>query len=147
MAPEEHEIRLFQQYDNWPSDITDDELLVEPLAYFGHYDRNHIRLVLDPDINWIEQSVPPDLSLEKVRFEDANGQIHCIPLERFEGKPLPEGSTVFEADWSHTHCSFCWQRIESGEIGQLVEYPNGAATGHADGVIPTLCSPMISVHC
>ena len=56
---------MFQQYDNWPSDITDDELLVEPLAYFGHYDRNHIRVVLDPDIKLDRAERAPGLVIRE----------------------------------------------------------------------------------
>lgn len=123
-APEGQEVRLFQEHDNWPSDITDEELLAGPLAYFGRHNRDHVRLALDPDINWIEQTVPPESSLEKVHFTDAEGKVHSMPLECFECRPLPEGAEIFEADWSHRHCSFCMQRIESGEIGNVAEYPN-----------------------
>jgi hypothetical protein len=118
-GPDSANICLFQQHENWTSKITDAELLTETITYFGHYDKNHIELALDPAISWSEDRVPPDTSLEKVRFEDQDGKTHFIPLECFKGEPLPKGSTIIESDWSHRHCSFCWERTESGEIGYV----------------------------
>jgi hypothetical protein len=142
ISPETEDVRIFQQHDNWPNDITDEELLSEPLAYLGRYGEKHVTLALDTELHWIELSVPPDESLEKVRFTDGEGEVHCVPLKNFGEQPLPEGAEVFQASWNHWHCSFCWERIESGEFARVVEYPNGTA----DQVCPWCYSNAVSPH-
>jgi ribosomal protein L24E len=127
-APEGDLLRLFQQHDHWPSDIADEELLSKPLAYLGRHTKFQIKLSLDPEIDWQEQPVPSESNLEKVRFTDADGRVQLLPLVCFEGATLPQGATVFQSDWSHRHCDFCIQRIESGEKGHLTVLPNGAET-------------------
>jgi hypothetical protein len=117
-SPEGDCVRLVYDADPEP-EITESELLTEYLAYCGGNFKQRVELALDPTINWTEQRVPPEASLEKVRFQDEDGQTHFIHLERFGGGSLPEGSTIVELDWNHKHCSFCWERIESGEIGYV----------------------------
>jgi hypothetical protein len=115
-APEGQTMRRFEHDANWPTDITEAELLSRRLSYMGSYDARHIELAFDPDFKWEEIRFSEQESIQcKVIGTDGRSYRKWTKYE--EGAELPEGSTIVEKGWDHEHCTFCWRHIDPGDIG------------------------------
>ena len=115
-SPEGQKTRRFQHDANWPTDITEAELLSRRLSYLGSYDARHLDLAFDPDINWEERRFSSQKAIQS-KVIGTDGLAYRKWTKYDDGAEIPEGSIIIAAGWDHEHCTFCSRHIDPGDIG------------------------------
>jgi hypothetical protein len=98
------------------SDIYEREVVGANLAFFSNYDARRLKLVLDPDITWSKVDFQPRKAIQ-AHIIGTDGQPYTRRSVYEEGRQLKEGESIVEGAWNHEHCIFCWNTINSENIG------------------------------
>jgi hypothetical protein len=117
ISPSSSPLREVEFSDGSDFEISLEELKSEQLTYFGAaYDRRHITLALDPEIQCEKIDFQPSKALAQ-HFIDQNGK-QWRKLSAFtEGDQIPDGAWLVDEGWDHEHCVFCWDKIDDDHPG------------------------------
>lgn len=117
ISPSSSSLREVEFSDGSDFEISLEEIRSEQLTYFGAaYDRRHIILVLDPEIQWEKIDFHPQKALAK-QFIDRDGKQWNELSEYREGETIPDGAWLVDEGWDHEHCVFCWNKIDREHYG------------------------------
>jgi hypothetical protein len=98
------------------SEVSEHGIVGTSLAFFSNYDPRRLNLVLDPDIVWQEVDYQPRKAIQSYII-GTDGKSYRRTTEYKEGTQLDVGETIVEGSWDHEHCIFCWNKIDSENIG------------------------------
>ena len=117
MLPATSLLREIEFPDRTDFEVNLAEIIGKKLAYFGaSYDRRHVSLALDPEIEWEEVHFQPHLALAE-HYIDKEGKEWTKRSEFVEGTEVPKGAWLEEGGWDHEHCVFCWNTIDAEHTG------------------------------
>lgn len=103
------------------SDIYENEVVGKSLAFFSNYDRRRLNLVLNPEILWVSVDFHPLKAIQSYII-GTDGKSYRRLIEYKEDTQLQEGETIVEGSWDHEHCIFCWNKIDSENIGYTSQH-------------------------
>jgi hypothetical protein len=110
-------VREIEFVDGADFEVSLEELKNNQLTYFGAtYDRRHITLVLDSEIQWEKIDFQPYKALAE-HFTDQDGKRLRKLSAYTEGDQIPDGAWLVEEGWDHEHCVFCWDKIDNEHFG------------------------------
>jgi len=103
------------------SDIYERDVVGKRLAFFSNYDRRRLNLVLNPEIVWEPVEFHPRKAIQSYVI-GTDGKSRCRLTEYKEGAQLQADEMIVEAAWDHEHCIFCWNKIDSENLGYTSQH-------------------------